>query len=233
MARQTAIEVSGKNVALAAAQTVNRGLLIATLGVSIAAAMIFMALAIKADLRPQAVSSVAFGATLFCCSLCSLLYHLSEQWSLRQMLRLLDHSAIFLLIAGTYTPFTISGIAGPFGWPLLDWIWGLAILGVAARLLFHNRFQRLFILLYLMLGWLFILALPELIEKTAILPLALLITGGIAYSLGALCYWRLSSDWTDSIWHGFVLAGILLHIGAVLSLVLATSGIPGRSMALL
>jgi len=203
------------------AQAINRRLLEITAVVGFGAVITFSVLALTMDRHLQTISGIAYGASLFCCSLCSLLYNVFQHRSLRQVFRLLDHSAIFVLIAGTYTPLVISGIAGPFGISLLTWIWSLALLGIISKLLLRHRLEKAFILLYLALGWLFIWALPELMVKTPAIALILLAAGGVVYSIGAIAYWCGTGRWADSIWHGFVLGGILLHFGAVLALVLA------------
>ena len=205
-------------VSLSAAQAVNRYLLEAMVAVGFAAIIIFALLTLGSSPHLPALSSLAYGASLFCCCTISLLYEINRRHPFRQLLRLLDHSAIFLLIAGTYTPFAISGIAGPFGFSLLGWVWGLALVGIMLRVLLGDRYEKLFVLLYLALGWLFMLALPSLVASTPSLPLTLLGLGGVAFSAGAIFYWRYAGSWADAIWHGFVLAGISLHFVAILSL---------------
>lgn len=156
---------------------------------------------------------------LLFCTLCSLLYDTGRLHPFRHALGLLDHCAIFLLIAGTYAPFAISGIGGPFSIPLLDWVWALAVLGIALRLWLRNRYDRLFILFYLAFGWLFVLSLQSIVANTPSVALDLLGLGGITFSAGAFVYLRSANGRrADAIWHGFVLLGIFLHLGAVLSL---------------
>jgi len=220
--RDRACRPVGKSVmSLSAARAVNRHLLEAMVAVGSAAVVTFAMLTLGSSRHFPALSSLAYGTSLFCCCFCSLLHDVNRRHPFRRVLRLLDHSAIFLLIAGTYTPFAISGIAGPFGLSLLGWVWGMALFGIMLRLLLGDRYEKLFVLLYLAFGWLFLLTLPPLVAGTPSLALALLGSGGTAFSVGAVFYWRHAGYWADTIWHGFVLGGISLHFAAVLSLTFA------------
>jgi len=165
-------------------------------------------------------ASLVFGVCLLLCSCCSYSYNLLEtRW--RPMLRLLDHGAIFLLIAGTYTPFVVTGIAGPFGLGLLEWVWGLALGGIAMKLILRERWDRLFVPLYLALGWLFLSALQSFVALNSAPSLVLLLIGGAAYTVGAAIYFRGIGPWTDAVWHGCVFVGSLSHLLAVIALRLA------------
>jgi hemolysin III len=132
------------------------------------------------------------------------------------VLRVLDHSAIFLLIAGTYTFFTLVSLRGPWGWSLFGVVWGLALAGIILRLVLRRRPTALFVVLYLAMGWCVVVAAKPLLAALVLGGVALLVAGGVAYSMGIVFYaWR-SLPYAHAIWHGFVLAGSALHFAAVL-----------------
>jgi len=197
---------------------VNRRLLQMMAVVGLSAVATFSVLSLMAGGSYQALTGLVFGVGLFCSALCSLLYELSQTHPMRPVMRLLDHSAIFLLIAATYTPFLISGIAHSHDIALLQWIWGLAMTGIGLKLLLRHRYDKIFVILYLAMGWLFVASWNSFAAAIPARALVLLVGGGVAYTLGAMIYWRGAGHWTDSIWHGFVLAGFLQHFAAVLSL---------------
>jgi hemolysin III len=164
------------------------------------------------------VGCVVFGAALVVLYTASTLYHalghLHER--ARTLLRALDHSAIFLLIAGTYTPFTLVSLRGPWGWSLFAVVWSLAVAGIALRLALRRRPTALFVSLYLAMGWCVVVALRPLVAAVPPGGIALLVAGGLAYSVGVVFYlWR-SLPYGHAIWHGFVLAGSACHYAAVL-----------------
>jgi hemolysin III len=195
---------------------VNRALLTATLVVGVAA---FVALVILAGTGHGRVApSVIYGLSLVACSLCSFLYNMMETATRRRLLRHLDHAAIFLLIAGTYTPFAATGIRGPFHGSLLAWVWSLALLGIGLKLVLPQAYDRAFVGLYLAIGWLLVTALDDVVRLVPPLSLALLALGGLAYTIGAIIYARDIGRWTDPVWHGCVLAGSLTQFFAVVAL---------------
>ncbi len=162
------------------------------------------------------VSGSVFGATLIMVYTTSTLYHAVSQPRAKQVLRKLDHIAIFLLIAGTYTPFTLSAIGGHLGWTLFTLIWSLAVLGIVFELTFLRRWTWLAVGLYLVMGWIGIIAVKPLAAALDSGGLALLLAGGAAYTLGVIFYlWR-RLPYSHAIWHVFVLIGSALHFLAVL-----------------
>ena len=170
------------------------------------------------------VGCLVFGAALVFLYSVSTLYHSvgSGRSRAKAVLRVLDHSAIFLLIAGTYTPFTLVSLRGPWGWSLFGVVWGLALAGIALRLVLRGRPTALFVALYLAMGWCVVVAAKPLLA--ALLPgaIALLGAGGVAYSLGVVFYtWR-GLPYGHAIWHGFVLVGSAFHFAAVLLYVART-----------
>lgn len=161
-------------------------------------------------------ASAVFGAALILCYTTSTLYHAIPLERARRVLRALDHSAIFLLIAGTYTPFMLISLGGTLGWTMLAVIWGLAAIGIAARLLLKGRRHGFVIACYLAMGWAVAFAIKPLVESLGSGGLALLVAGGLAYTVGVAFYvWR-RLPYSHAVWHGFVLAGSALHFFAVL-----------------
>jgi hemolysin III len=203
-----------------AARHVDRRLVTLTLWFSAGALIALIVFAATAlDLR-RATVGIVYGATLVACSLCSYLYNTIEDTTRRSLYRSLDHAAIFLLIAGTYTPFAAHGVAGPFGVGLLTWIWALAGVGIVLKLALGTAYDRGFVVLYLAMGWLFLSALDQFTHGLTPLALGFLAIGGVAYTIGALVYARGIGSWTDPVWHGFVLTGIATHFCAVAALLL-------------
>jgi hemolysin III len=195
----------------------NRAILAVTLGFSVAAALL-LAIVVAAGGDPrEAAATLVYAATLVACSLASFLYHTLERARRRAVLRRLDHAAIFLLIAGTYTPFAVDGVPGPFGGTLLEWVWGLAVAGVILKLLLGGAYERVFIGLYLGIGWFVVLAFRELARVTPPAALLLLALGGVIYTAGAVIFARDRGHWTPAVWHGCVLAGSFTHFLAVLA----------------
>ncbi len=166
---------------------------------------------------PWRITSCAvFGATLILLYMTSTLYHGIQQPRAKAVLRLLDHSAIFILIAGTYTPFMLVNLRGPWGWSLFGVIWGLAILGVAFQTTIMRRHPIISVAIYLCMGWTVAVAIKPMLSNVAPGGLILLLAGGVAYTAGSAFYgWR-RLRFGHSIWHLFVLAGSILHFFAVL-----------------
>ena len=165
----------------------------------------------------QLVGGAIFGATLVLLYLASTLYHALPASRAKRALRVLDHAAIYLLIAGTYTPFTLGALRGPWGWTLLGIIWGLALLGIAAKCAVGFRFPRLSTVLYVAMGWLVIVAIQPLVTHVSPAGIAWLVAGGLCYTGGVAFY---ATDgrlrYGHAIWHLFVVAGSVCHFCAVL-----------------
>lgn len=171
------------------------------------------------------VSSATFGTALIICFTTSTLYHGIRAQYARPLLRTLDHVAIFLLIAGTYTPFTLVSLKGPWGWSLFGVIWTLAVAGIALRLALNGRAHKAMVMIYLAMGWAVIVAFKPMLRHVAPAGLALLAAGGIAYSVGVIFYkWR-KLPYNHAIWHVFVMAGAVLHFFSVLFYVIPRQSI--------
>ncbi|MCP5268068.1 MAG: hemolysin III family protein [Zoogloeaceae bacterium] len=162
------------------------------------------------------VTCSIFGTTLILLYTTSTLYHSIQDVRTKELLRVLDHSAIFLLIAGTYTPFMLVSLRGPWGWSLFTVIWTLAVLGIGLRLFLRGRLHGIVVALYVAMGWAVVVAVQPMLETVAVGGLLLLAGGGLAYTAGVAFYkWR-SLKYHHAIWHGFVLLGSALHFFAVL-----------------
>jgi len=165
-----------------------------------------------------------FGAALVFCYTASTLYHGIPIERAKGVLRALDHSAIFLLIAGTYTPFLLVNLRGPWGWSLLVLIWALALGGIALRLVLRGRRHGIIVSFYVAMGWVVVVALQPMLERVAAGGMALLVAGGIAYTGGVVFYKWKRLPYNHAIWHGFVLLGSALHFFAVLFYVIPWPG---------
>lgn len=171
------------------------------------------------DIR-AVVASAVFGTTLILLYTASTLYHSIPGDGAKRVLRTLDHIAIFLLIAGTYTPFTLMALPGAWGWSLFGTIWTLACMGSALELGLLKRYRKFAVLLYVAMGWVGLIAFKPLMASLQVGGLALLIGGGVAYTLGVPFYLARKMPYHHTIWHMFVLAGSVLHYLAVLLYVL-------------
>lgn len=157
-----------------------------------------------------------FAASMVMLYLSSTLYHALTHGGAKRVFRMLDHSAIFLLIAGTYTPFTLGVLRGPWGWTLLGLVWSLAIIGLTIKAVFGHRFAWLSVTLYLTMGWLVVIATPEVVHRVPLSGLAWIIAGGIAYTGGVGFYAAHRVRYAHFAWHLFVIAGTVCHFFAVL-----------------
>lgn len=157
-----------------------------------------------------------FGATLILLYTTSTLYHSIPSTRAKPILRALDHSAIFLLIAGTYTPFSLVNLRGPWGWSLLGLIWTLAILGIVTRVLLGRKRTWLSVAFYIAMGWTVLIAIKPLVANTAPGGIRLLVAGGLFYTVGTVFYLWKKLPHHHAIWHVFVLLGSIFHYFAVL-----------------
>jgi hemolysin III len=194
-----------------------------THGVGVALSMlgggILVTLAARVGDPWQIAGTAAFATALVLLYLSSTLYHAARDPVLRARLKVLDHCAIFLLIAGTYTPFTLISLRGPWGWTLFGVVWGLAAAGIVFKLFFTGRFKGLSTALYIGLGWLVVFAMRPLAESVPEGTLPWLVAGGLAYTAGTVFYMSRKIPYAHGIWHLFVLAGSVFHFVAVLQVV--------------
>lgn len=172
------------------------------------------------------VTSVSiYGATLIVLYTSSTLYHGITIPSVKHHLQKLDHATIFLLIAGTYTPFTLVSLRGPWGWSLFGIVWGIAVFGVVLELGWTHLSRKISTALYLGLGWIVLIAIGPMLDSVEPGGLILLLLGGVSYSLGVVFYVWKSMSYHHAIWHLFVMLGSLLHFFSVFYYV-----IPGASV---
>jgi len=167
------------------------------------------------------VASAVYGVTLVLLYLTSTLYHSIPHPPAKRILRILDHSAIYLLIAGTYTPFILIKMQTPWGFGLLAVVWTMAAIGIAIKLFFPRFLDGLSTALYLVQGWAVIAAWEPLMSALPGVALTLLTIGGVLYTVGVVFHLWERLPYQNAIWHGFVLLGASCHYSAVLSLVLA------------
>jgi hemolysin III len=176
-------------------------------------------LTVFASLRGGAwhvVSVSVYGATLVMLYAASTFYHALPQPRAKGVFRILDHSAIYMLIAGTYTPFTLVNLRGGWGWALFGTVWGLAVVGTLLEIFGRRRVKWLSLAFYLGMGWLVAIAARPLAQNMAPGGLMLIGLGGLAYCLGVVFYvWR-RMPYHHAVWHLFVLAGSVLHFFSVL-----------------
>jgi hemolysin III len=170
------------------------------------------------------VASAVYGSSLVVLFLASTLYHALYATRARALFRVLDHCAIYLLIAGTYTPFLLVSMRGGVGWWLFGAIWTLATAGIITKLWFRDRFPRLSLAGYLAMGWLVLLAMPQVVEAVGSDGIVWLVAGGLSYSVGAAFYAAKRIPYHHAIWHLFVLAGGGCHFLAVVLYVLPEGG---------
>ncbi|WP_077530723.1 PAQR family membrane homeostasis protein TrhA [Vreelandella utahensis] len=160
-------------------------------------------------------SASVYGVSMVVLFLASTLYHSARRPTLRRAFKMFDHCAIFLLIAGTYTPFLLVNMRGTLGWTLFAIIWGLAVVGIVFKLVFGHRYKALEVGTFLVMGWLVVVAATELPAILGVTELALLVAGGLSYTVGVVFYLLNRIPYNHAIWHLFVLAGGALHYFAV------------------
>lgn len=164
------------------------------------------------------VSFTVFGVTMVLLYTSSTLVHSFPAGKVKDIFEILDHSAIYFFIAGTYTPFLLIAIQGKLGWTLFCIVWGLAIVGTVFKLFFVKRFLYMSTILYIVLGWLIVFAWGPLVANVSTAGVVFLVIGGLLYTIGAIFYvWR-GFYYHHAVWHGFVLAGTVMHFLAVMSL---------------
>lgn len=191
---------------------------------SIAGLVIMIVYASKYGDVWHVVSVSIFGASLILSHLSSTLYHSIAPSPAKRVFKLIDHLAIYILIAGSYTPFVLVSLRGPWGWSLFGIIWGLAVLGVLIKLTPLNNIKGLSTGFYVAMGWSVIIAINPLLESVAEGGIRLLVAGGLCYTVGVVFYaWR-SLPYGHAIWHVFVIGGSICHFFAVLLYVIPLAG---------
>ncbi|HWS88767.1 MAG TPA: hemolysin III family protein [Pyrinomonadaceae bacterium] len=194
------------------------------LALSVAGFVALVALAWAYGDAWHVTSCGVYGASLVALYLASTLYHGARAPRAKQLFRALDHCGIYLLIAGTYTPFTLVTLRGPWGWTLFGLVWGLALAGILFRVLCGERHRPLAVASYVLLGWLCVVAVKPILEIVPLGALAWIAAGGLAYTAGVFFFAAKRIPHNHAIWHLFVLGGSICHYVAVLLYVLPARG---------
>lgn len=190
-------------------------------GIGVLAALVATPFLIAAAVERGGTASIV-GVSIFAVSMVTLyltstLYHAMPVGRVKQFLRILDHGAIFILIAGTYTPFTLGALRGTWGWSLFGLVWSLALIGIIMKVVYGTRYPKVSLAMYLAMGWLIVVAAKPLLLNVSPWGLFWLVAGGLAYTLGVVFY---AADgkfrYSHLIWHLFVLAGTSCHFVAVM-----------------
>jgi len=175
--------------------------------------------ALHGDAR-QLAAAIVFCSALLLLYVASTLYHAARHPLTRARLKVFDHCAIYLLIAGTYTPFTLIGLRGELGRNLFIAVWALALAGIVFKLFFTGRFKLASTLIYVAMGWLVIVAIKPVMAALDAWTFGWMLAGGLAYTLGTVFYHRPRLRYSHAIWHLFVVAGSVCHYIAVMAQVL-------------
>lgn len=188
---------------------------------SVAALTLMVVHAATHGTASHVVSASVFGATMVLMYIVSTLYHTFQAEGVKRIFRVLDHACIYVLIAGTYTPFTLVTLKGGLGWTLFCIIWGMALLGVLYKIFFINKMPILSVLGYIGMGWTAIMAVRPLLEALPLWGIIWMVIGGVMYTGGVIFYAWEKLPYNHAIWHGFVLAGTASHFITIYGFVLA------------
>lgn len=161
------------------------------------------------------VSSIIYGITLFLMYISSTLYHAFRGEKIKKLFKKFDHCSIFLLIAGSYTPFTLITLKGKVGYTLFAVIWTLAIFGILLKTLAINKTEKLSLICYLAMGWLVVFSIEPLMDNLATNGIILLLLGGISYTVGVIFYLAKKTPYMHMVWHLFVLSGSIFHFVSI------------------
>jgi len=161
------------------------------------------------------VSFSIYGSSLVILYLASTLYHSSKKMNIRYWLNIFDHSAIYLLIAGTYTPILLVTLRGPWGWSLFGVVWGIALVGIILKFVFPGKYDKFFTMTYVLMGWLAVIGIYPLVTTMAMVGLLWLLAGGLFYTFGAWFYIKEKINYNHVIFHVFVLLGSISHFVCV------------------
>ena len=183
---------------------------------AVAVSPVLVVSALRRDSSSGIVGASVFAFTMVLLYITSTLYHTLARNKAKRIFHILDHGAIFLLIAGTYTPFTLGVLRGTWGWTLFGLVWGIAVVGVVLKSIGGVRYQKLSTILYLAMGWLIIIAVKPLLLNMPSWGLFWLLAGGAAYTAGVGFYAAKRIRYAHFVWHLFVIAGTACHFIAVL-----------------
>ncbi|MCH9696242.1 MAG: hemolysin III family protein [Gammaproteobacteria bacterium] len=193
------------------------GLLLSAVGV-----VLLVAKSLSDGTAIHTVSFTIFGISLVTLYSASTAYHAARTAHVRSALRTFDHASIYLLIAGTYTPFTLVTLQGTVGWVIFGVTWSMALIGITAKLFFTGRFDHLSTAMYVFMGWIIMFAVKPLVANLSVEGLFWLVAGGISYTIGALFYSIKKMPFGHATFHIFVLLGSVCHFTSVYFYVIAT-----------
>lgn len=162
------------------------------------------------------VSFSIYGTSLVLLYTASTLYHAIQHPDAKRFFRIMDHAAIYLLIAGTYTPITLVNMRGPWGWSIFGFIWALAIIGIIFKTMYTGRYDKISTAAYVLMGWICLIGLKEMLVTIPTGGLVWLVAGGICYTIGVIFYAWQKLPFNHAIWHLFVLGGSICHFFAIL-----------------
>ena len=182
---------------------------------SIAALVLLIIHASSNGTARHIVSFTIFGASMILLYSASTLYHYSQTPNIRRKLNILDHASIYVLIAGTYTPFTLVTLKGALGWTIFGITWGIALVGVFLKLFYTGKYDKISTIAYVAMGWIIIFAVKPLIENLPLNGLYWLLAGGVFYTIGAILYSIKKIKFNHAIFHIFVLLGSFSHFMAI------------------
>ncbi len=182
----------------------------------VAALIILVVQASRFGSARSVIGCAVFGMSLILTYASSACYHFVSDLTIKHHLRRVDHMSIYLLIAGSYTPFTLVSLYGPWGWSLFGTIWGLALFGFAFKAYSADKFEWLSTLTYVLMGWVALVAIVPIIENLPLPALMWLIGGGVLYTVGVFFFLLETVPFAHTVWHLFVLAGSMCHFFAVL-----------------
>lgn len=187
---------------------------------SVAAMSILTVLAAQSGDGAKIAGALVFGIALILMYGISTLYHAITIPAVKRLMQQLDHSAIYILIAGTYTPVALIGVQGTFGWIIFSVEWAFAAVGIYLKVAYYGRYETLSLVMYAIMGWLIVVAAGPMFAHVDALTLSLLLAGGLTYTLGILFYVWESLHLNHAVWHLFVLGGSVFHFFVVLFLIL-------------
>ncbi len=189
------------------------------------AGLVLLIVAASAGGHAIAITSASvYGATLMLMYGSSTLYHALPHTGIKRLFQKFDHSAIYFLIAGTYTPVMLVSVGGAAGWTIFGIEWGIALAGIALKFLFPGRLETLSLIAYIVMGWMIVAVFDTFVHHIDPVGLWLMVAGGIAYTGGVIFYVKDNITYFHTIWHLFVIAGSALHFFAILFYVLPVKG---------
>ncbi|MCL9684683.1 PAQR family membrane homeostasis protein TrhA [Legionella maioricensis] len=183
---------------------------------SLIAITLFIVFAMNQEDALKLISSLVFGSTLLLMYASSTLYHSFKDPKLKHLFRIVDHASIYLLIAGSYTPFMLVTLKGGWGWTMFILVWSLALAGVVFKIFFVHKFELLSTAIYLLMGWMCLVVVKPIYELLPLGGLECVVAGGLCYTIGVIFYAWERLKFSHLLWHLFVLAGSVFHFFAVL-----------------